>query len=116
MGDISTVIERLRALTGPDRKVDGDIACAIGLLHPRDFTTPTSSIPSAPTYTASLDAARTLLPPNSGYGTWRVIGKPPNAAIQSPDGEWSDYQSGQTEAIAFCIAALKAREGTTHEG
>lgn len=66
-----------------------------------------------PRYTASLDAALTLVPDNHGHVIWSPIGKPPSAAIETPLG-WSDYSKAATPALALCAAALRACSDTSH--
>lgn len=59
-----------------------------------------------PRFTASIDAARTLLA-NIGYVLWQPLGKRPSVSTQR-DGPWSDYSSGFCEAAAMSAAAMRA--------
>lgn len=100
------IIERLERAAGPSMDIDYDIWLALAQpmpVDPDDFP---------PRYTASLDAALTLVP--KGY-LWQV-----KQGIESQAIVWSleiDYDddgapagySTTFPAIALCIAALKAR-------
>jgi len=59
-----------------------------------------------PRFTASIDAARTLLA-NIGYVLWQPLGKRPSVSTQR-DSPWSDYSSGFCEAAAMSAAAMRA--------
>lgn len=98
--------ERCEKATGPDRVLDGDIAEALGfrvknVAHQVIYThagLPGSTSPLR--YTASIDAAMTLVPEGAEWsldsaGVYAVVNHKPGAAA--------------TPAIALCIAALKAR-------
>lgn len=114
--EILELAERVEALEGPDRRMDGDIACAIGLLHPRDFYTATESIPAAPLYTRTPEDARRLLKMENfskvavGSGTKRSFAQ----LIRHPGGPFggiklaSIYVSAATPALALAAAALRA--------
>lgn len=117
----ASVIERLEKATGPDRELDGDIYL---FLHPemRQLSeTATGSIKpehySSPVYTASIDAALTLVP--EGW-CWSAHGGDvcrPGAQLDKPQIETADGEiivdQAATTAIALCIASLKARiQGT----
>ena len=119
------LIKRLEAATGPDRQLDNAIEEAIDLPKP---TNPDDLPGYPPHFTASIDAAITLVPEDSHE--WReyspVIwgGRRPAARInyRQRDAEaesgWA-YGSlndsevrGATPALALCIAALKARSAS----
>ena len=107
-GDLRDLLEKAE---GPDRKLDERIAAAVGAHGPRE---------DAPPYTASLDAALTLIPngwycdlhngspmpPPSYVWLWRrgFGGAQNKRATDS-----RVYGSAATPALAICIAALKAR-------
>ena len=106
------LIARLEAATGPCRELDAAIAEAIGHTvkydkdHPRDTTPYYQPVPDyswqpVPTYSASIDAALTLVP--STMNATIDTRKPAAATL---GGEWV---YAPTPALAICIAALKAR-------
>ncbi len=105
------LIERIEGASEPCRVLDGDIACAIGLLHPRDFVTPTSSVPPAPEYTGSIDAAVTLVP--KGW-VWTLVEHCDGAVAGLIDDRVHPVRhdsievEAATPALALCAAALKA--------
>jgi hypothetical protein len=113
---VSDLAERCEAATGPDRELSWDIWEAIGEPVIDDY----SLNGSAPAYTASLDAAMTLVP--EGYYWTLSLGC--KAGRDSEFGPYwaelysmADYRShidveeipGTTPALALCAAALKAR-------
>ena len=61
-----------------------------------------------PQFTASVDAAQTLLH-NVGYVLWAPLGKKPSVSTQIGGG-WSEYSTGYNEAMAMCAAALRHHE------
>ena len=94
---MTELITRLEALTGPDREVD---------LHMMRYVENIGGDPAkALHYTASLDAAMTLVP--EGCDKWAVSGR--NAATVGKDRQPIRWSYAATPAIALCIAALKAR-------
>lgn len=125
------LIERLEKATGPDRQIDNAIEAAIDLPKP---TNP-DDLPGWPPYfTASIDAAITLVPKGARLrelGQWDDNGQPGgwfcdiNQYRETEDG-WvidsfsygvpdpMDYHPkvpplASNGAVAICIAALKAR-------
>jgi hypothetical protein len=115
MSDPTTLLalaERCEQAAGPDRELDAEIALAAGWERKWNdsdkphgwywrrgdysWTAEMEGIP--PNYTASLDAAVTLVPEGCG---WMVMG---NAAKV---GRWPSR--GATPALALCAAALRAR-------
>jgi hypothetical protein len=127
---MSTLIERIEAATGPDRIIDELILLAIGWTFER-----APSLGERATWvdlegkrtahwqgdgwfrpTASIDAALTLVP--NGH-TWCVTscGEDDRPAacvtLQDFDEGCPDFTgSADTEALALCAAALKARKLT----
>ena len=95
------LIEQLEKLTGPNYAMDQGIADIIGLTHGLRI----------PPYTASIDAALTLVP--AGNISWQVADSPggPTATLFDGESEITGYPSAgcSTPAIALCIAACKAR-------
>jgi len=126
-----TLIERLEALTGPCRECDIEIArdrFGFDAVRPGGTCWPKGSIivpcypgwQIMPAYTASIDAAMTLVPDGCGYVIRKSVKRMPVVSLQFPndglgckfettvDG-WADYVLGHTPAITLCIAALKAK-------
>lgn len=118
--ELLALAERVEKASGPDRELDADIAKAVGvpatLVIGHECLGNLRSVPqNAPRYTASLDAALTLVPKR-----WRTesIGENPQIA-----GRWTvwlrhrldDPRHGvavgdaATPALALCAAALRAR-------
>jgi len=120
------LIVRLEAATGPDRELDGAVWCAaygyhdlgwdgagqryeapatgMGMLHQyaRDIRP----------YTASLDAALTLVPEGSSWSVGNNSGAIVvcNGGISSGAWGYVDGSDAKSPALALCIAALRARE------
>lgn len=105
--DYADIISRLESAEGPDRELDGDIWFAV---HGYRASANLENYPSR--YTASIDAAMTLVP--DGFQAYVDTG------IGHGDAHacvWTDHpcriQGGARQqhspAIALCIAALKAR-------
>ena len=112
MTDYTNLIARLEATEGPSRELDCEIHEALGhevILgagkHPMNRT----GGGRVPKYTASLDAAVSLVPEG-----WEVVlewYRSEGMARLSRNGLDADSLSaGKTPALALCIAALKARE------
>lgn len=121
------LIARLEAATGASWELDYVIHCLVWewediggywLRHKVTGQTrranPSEYGPS-PAYSASLDAALTLLPPPGlTLYTWKVEGRCDSrrsfyhAEITVPSREWRG--TSVTPALALCIAALRARE------
>lgn len=107
------LIERLEK--GPDRQLDIAIANACLPEHHSGRW----SIVTAPAFTASIDAALTLVPEGWEWVLAHFADHPPSATVQfvgkgfhaAPDIEFDEH--GKTAAIALCIAALKARMATS---
>ncbi len=98
---------RCENATGPDRELDADIALTQGWTeHPGDnWIGPFGQI-AVPYYTASLDAAVTLVP---GPAWWWVEAQPlVHGAYLSGCGD-ERVARGTTPALALCCAALRAR-------
>lgn len=112
------LIERLQSATGPDRELDEEIACEVGAYPANwDLALPGYTLEyymtwsnCAPTYTASLDAAMTLVPEGTGFGLLLSRDrKDCRADIWSDERTEERFFTGATPALALCIAALKAR-------
>jgi hypothetical protein len=115
MSDTQELIARLEAATGPDRDIDRAIAKMLGVMPLYELRGQIGG--SWPDYTASIDAALTLMPELWNY----VIGSPGieeteldkwcvNIAMHPDDR--GDLTFAPTPALAICIAALKARNQT----
>ena len=103
------LIERLEKATGPDRELDEAVERAI-FDEGKEWRSA-----HLPYFTASLDAALTLVP--EGYrwlvgNAWKdKHGSCPAMATVALAGDYGTRPtSAATPAIALCIAALKARE------
>jgi hypothetical protein len=100
------LIAKLETATGPSRDLDADICLA---------TKRPSGIVRAPAYTASIDAALTLVPNNA---CWEIHGDykggDQHSAIvwqETAPSYWTikTESDAASPAIALCIAALRAR-------
>jgi hypothetical protein len=119
--------ERCEAATGPDWKLDGLIADELSdwenlgghwEQHKVSGERRRTSYPPAPLYTASIDAAMTLVP--EGYRVTSLAetvvecDQPWRAILwerrQNP--KRRPFGDGATAALALCAAALRARAST----
>lgn len=132
MTDTTKLAERIEALEGPCRSIDREIAIASGqyVEAPHRDSLANAETPNQhhygwPHYTASLDAAMTLVP----EGERRFIeqktfksgaeGEPERSyarmsVMTDPLQEWSGKAHAATPALALCAAALRAQEA--HNG
>lgn len=135
MRDLADLIARLEVATGPDREMDGLIFMATlppDRRRPTDWrvlpdtgqiyawNAPPPHAPgtggvwaSAPAFTASLDAALTLLPEGWVLRSIEFDGQRYTVALFCPVNPWLGApHRGQHQRIthALCIAALRARE------
>lgn len=142
--DLEALADRVEALSGPDRELDAAIFKAIGAPVPFQFMNKVVALSwdarencyfapigdmrvryEVPAYSASLDAAMTLVPNNCGFVLHNPVGKKPSVALQfgdegfpSPktvDG-WGDYSSGATPALALTAACLRALAKDKQDG
>lgn len=97
------LIERLEKATGPDRELDNLIWFWLGQPLPDDC----ADCPAR--YTASLDAALTLVPESCSWacGYSRLV--PHNAKVYVEGTGAFIGECDSNRAIALCIAALRAR-------
>jgi hypothetical protein len=114
------LIAALEAAEGPDRALDAAIAVAAKAV-PYDFepafmTAEWRAIYDdrhwrAPDFTASIDAALTLVPEGAFWSiTMRGVKRGGfHACCALRDHNGLEWHEGTTPAIALCIAALKAR-------
>ena len=114
------LIARLKAATGPDRELDARLCIALGLSRDNVMVgvggwcinSETNPNPyKSPAYTASIDAALTLVP--EGW-LWRIMPSDFDGWLAEV---WTDDTldcefgvRAKTPALAICIAALRARE------
>lgn len=119
MGDVTQeLIERIEGASGPDRAIDFAILC---LVDPR--ASKTGILPGDPKFTASLDAAMTLLPGDDWEWSLEVqAGHLPDddlermiAIVKVGDPSCGWESTAATPALALCAAALKARQTATNE-
>lgn len=101
------LIAALEAATGPSRELDAELGALLPS-PPED----NGAVVWWPYYTASIDAALTLVP--EGMEIWITSrpadGKAPAEALVHLSrlvGDWRAY--GPTIPLALCIAALRAR-------
>jgi hypothetical protein len=127
MTDLATLIAKLEAAEAGSRELDAEIVMALRGKIPDAISTPNlypntllyrndEIAPGAlewvnvPGYTASIDAALTLVP--EGW-VWKCQDKPAVACVA--DSKWAQKEIYQlkgissTPALALCIAALRAR-------
>jgi hypothetical protein len=123
MSALLQLAERCEKATGPDRELDAEIAEAVGAKHGRETGWCNSENGDyyvidecAASYTASLDAAMTLVP--EGWETSIYIGgENANVQMETPAmrDEWFDEGGGPidgtapTPALVLCAAALRAQ-------
>lgn len=115
--EIIALAERVEGAEGLDRELDRLIAFATGWrmrdgdwIEPRGFRLPIGTLAVPPFYTASLDAAMTLVPGNAL--TWHV-GKhiktgEGQAYILTPGRRDPHYVVANTPALALTSASLRA--------
>ncbi len=94
--DMGALAERCEAATGPDRELD--------LLIMRYAMNIGGAAENADRYTASLDAAMTLLASDDQALCDFVLNRP--SAVNVGNTKWVH---GATPALALCAAALRAR-------
>lgn len=122
--------DRIERAEGPCRELDAEIAAAVGVKHGPDsgwcnnhngdYWTVDES---APAYTASLDAATTLVPEGCGwFAAWGQTSpsEPMGGAIITAHAKFAGYDvandpiaeaEAATPALALCAAALRAHAG-----
>jgi len=102
--DLEELAERVEKAPDGDRGLDADIALSQGWneLPGDNWVGPHGQI-CVPAYTASLDAAMTLVPEDS-RNDWSLIG---GRYWQAEVGD--EMADAATPALALCAAALKVR-------
>lgn len=118
--NLQRLIERLEAATGPDRVLDMDIEeAALPELRRKPWRRDLGRFwddsdrdglhyVEASRYTASIDAALTLVPEGSEWTRHRGANDRMTMQIDGPS-HFGVHGQGATPAIALCIAALRAR-------
>lgn len=131
-GELLALAERLEAAAGPDRELDEAIAMVMGWSRewvdhgfrkttewkrPEGASLPIGTLAEPPFFTASIDAARSLVPEewawSAGIDT-PIPGFSPASANAWPQAqpfpvELDIFTDGATPALALVSAALKAR-------
>lgn len=122
MTDLEQLAERCEKASGPDRELDIEIAIASGLYvkekrgsDRKEWFYPTDGkgwrhspyslgFERLPSFTASLDAAMTLVPEGYDWAVFRTNG---GLTVHAWCGSREDVFSS-TPALALCAAALRA--------
>lgn len=108
--DVLALAARVEALTGPDRAVDTEIEAARGWPD-------VQWTGAARRYTASLDAAASLVPAGWGYILHHYPDGSANAFVYESQDDTHNPVGGATPALALTAAALRAiAEGMSDEG
>jgi len=115
--DLNPLIQCLEKATGPDRELDNEIYTEVlrtQIIKPGQRPL-TSDREYTPQYTASIDAALTLVPEGwrvyqlgqrADYWCASIFTVKPHLA---PTTSWARVHAA-TPALALCIAALKAKQ------
>ena len=121
MADLLKLAARCEAATGPDRELDRDIGLAMGVYdQPEDlgcFHDPAEAVVggggqtfAAPEYSASLDAAMTLVPEEMARGEFGRYDNAPGHWVILSFTEMDCVEgTGATVPLAFTAAALRAQ-------
>jgi hypothetical protein len=119
--DIQRLVERIEGAGGPDRELDDEIAFAVSAMgekvpcgHTLNRLTGHKSGIAARRYTASIDAAMTLVPEGWSFEVRSSgTGDPGQASVwnpmRAPGHEEYRVSNFATPALALCACALKAR-------
>jgi hypothetical protein len=109
MMSLSDLAERCEKATGPDYRLDNEIAAAVGRSPPHGSIETYIEGQHGRWFTASLDAAMTLVP--EGFD-WIIghtnSGLTIHAEVGGRGGEYQRFAA--TPALALCAAALRARD------
>lgn len=107
MSSLSELIERVEKASGASREIDALIFCTMSGCYDWKY-----AVEHCDAYTASIDAALTLLPEGfaAAVGTmaFKNCDKKPWATYWTPQGVPHSVEAA-TPALAVVIAALKAR-------
>lgn len=119
MSDLMELAAKIEAAAGPDRELDKAIALALfdreeadvpGFIHAgarEAYVDLLERTVTGARFTASLDAAMTLVPEAAGFSV-QHMGHPCLAFVQMP-GHAEVSSDAATPALALCAAALRAR-------
>jgi hypothetical protein len=113
MAETQDLIARLEKLSGPDRDVDRGIQMLVAKEKHGDEMWGIGFYDSAPAYTGSLDAQKTIAHPD-----WQVSSgncnedNGPWACVTTPDNVDHTGDGAATEELARLIALLKAMGAT----
>ena len=120
--ELLALAARVDVATGADRMIDEAISPALGWLAPkpplRSWRTPQGYRASdgVPRYTASLDAALTLVPEGWDWAVTKGFGESALAAASPANSVATVETQAATPALALTAAALRARaEEAPHE-
>ena len=111
MTDTTKLAERIEALEGPCRRIDECIQVAISGKDPLDYDGPFD----APEYTASLDAAMTLVPEGWLFDLYNLNGYPEAHLTNDTLQRVAVSVVTATPALALCAAAIRAQQ-EAHNG
>jgi hypothetical protein len=102
--EMLALAERCEKAAGPDRELDEAIVAAVdaGVM---DVPRALGLVEGPPRFTASLDAAMTLVPEGAKV-TMQNFGGPGPMVLVEPN---ERFAAGTTPALALCAAALRAR-------
>jgi hypothetical protein len=110
---IEEIIAALEAATGPSRELDGKIALSLRVplpLRADDEGCLVQMMRDVPAYTASLDAALTLVPAGHFYhGGMKGAVSGFTACCVPPGLHGLVWHDAPTAPLAMCIAAVSAR-------
>lgn len=125
MSELLELAERCKKATGPDRELDAEIAKSLGWPNVRYysanggiFSKENDEMRPVPEWTASIDAALTLVP--EGWAVLLAFSEQRSVCDVhtnplGQEGTWPAHSTAATPALALCAAALKARHHTGAE-
>lgn len=137
MGDLTSLIERIEAATGPDRILDIDVFREIGAPLPTEFMERKIELEwdetdlcfvmpldgmriryEPPFYTASIDAVLTLLPDGFKWKCGYSRHVPHNAEVIDYSAHTGTFigESDASRCLALLAAILRARQAADTEG
>jgi hypothetical protein len=101
--------ERCEKATGPDRELSKQIHAVVEGRTYHHLETASYRNPPAPHFTASLDAAMTLVPEGASRFIFVRVGGRWGCYIDDERGIIGSCDDAATAALALCAAALRAR-------
>jgi hypothetical protein len=113
MTDLSALADEIERLDGPSREMDGTIYVAIYGPDKR-MVCGDATADDVPAYTASLDAALTLMPEGSPMEL-HIRSNMTDAYVWPDDREDGIRGHAATPSLALCAAALRARSENQRE-